>query len=537
VYAQNSCSVSNTATMALTVITSPSVSITGDNNVCDNAQGTIVASGASTYTWSTGVVSPSLTVTPGTTTVYTVSALLNGCPGSGSYTMSVIPSPTFQVSGPSATVCPGQTVTASAAGNSTNYIWSDGFVGNPHTFSNTATTIYTVTGTYTNTCFSQQTYTLNVYASPSITISGNSLSCLNSQQSYTASGADTYTWNTSSTAPVITMTTTGSNTLTVAGTNTTTGCSSSTQTFTVGAYPQPSLTITGNNYVCSGQSTVLSANGADFYLWSTGATANTETIVTSSTATVSVVGTNMNGGCKDSASTVVYIIPQPTVTISGVDSICNGQSATLTASGASTYSWSTGATTSSITVVPSSTTVYTVSSTGSSCNDTKIHQVYVKPLPLIDFSGNRVCLSDPPFTLNGTPIGGIYTGQGVNGDQFDPQASGTGTFTVVYTVTDQGCTATAQGNVQVLTCTGVEELNNEAAIEVFPNPGNGIIHIESGKALRDIRVSDAAGRLVAIVQTNSTSETIDISKEPTGIYFLAIRLESGAYRHYKVVKQ
>lgn len=536
VYAQNSCSVSNTATMAITVITSPSVSITGDNNVCDNAQGTITASGASTYTWSTGATTPSLTVSPGATTVYTVSALMNGCPGSASYTMNVIPSPTFQVSGPSATVCPGTTVTASAAGNGVNYIWSDGFVGASHTFSNTATTVYTVTGTYTNTCFSQQTYTLNVYASPSLTISGNSLSCLNSQQSYTASGADTYTWNTSSTAPVITLTTTGQGTLSVVGTSTNTGCSAS-QSFTIGAYPQPSVSISGSTYVCGGQQTVLTASGADFYLWSTGATASTETIVTMGNTTVSVTGTNINGGCKDSTSTVVYIIPQPTVSIAGVDSICQGQSATLTASGASTYSWSTGASTASITVSPTATTVYTVSSTGSTCNDTKTHQVYVKPLPLIDFAGNRVCDTDPPFTLNGTPIGGTYTGQGVNGSTFDPQAAGDGTFTIVYSVTQQGCTATAQGNVQVLVCTGVDELNKETVLDIFPNPGNGLIHVVSGIELREVRVSDAAGRLVAIVQTNATSETIDISKEPTGIYMLAIRLENGAYRHYKVMKQ
>lgn len=537
VYAQNTCSVSNTATMAVTVITSPSVSITGDNNVCDNAQGTITASGASTYTWSTGATTPGITVSPGVTTVYTVSATQNGCPGNASYTMNVIPSPTFQVSGPSASVCPGTAVTATASGNGVNYIWSDGFVGASHTFSNSATTVYTVTGTYTNTCFSQQTYTFHVYANPSLSISGNHLSCLHSQQSYTASGADTYTWSTTSTAPVITLTTTGQSTLTVAGTNTATGCSSSSASFTVSAYPQPSLTITGNTYVCGGQSTVLSVSGADFYLWSTGATASTETIVASGTTTVTVKGTNINGGCKDSTSTVVHIIPQPTVSISGVDSICRGQSATLTASGASTYSWSTGVGTASVTVSPTATTIYTVSSTGSTCNDTKTHQVYVKPLPLIDFTGTRVCDTDPAFTLNGTPIGGTYTGQGVNGAMFNPQAAGDGTFTIVYSVTQQGCTATSQANIQVLTCTGVEELNKETTLDVFPNPNNGLIHIVSSAGIREVRVSDATGRLVAIVETNAASETIDISNEPAGIYLLAIRLENGAYSHYKVMKQ
>ena len=48
----------------------------------------------------------------------------------------------------------------------------------------------------------------------------------------------------------------------------------------------------------------------------------------------------------------------PTVNAANA-TICAGQSATLTATGATTYSWSTGSTASSIVVSPSSTTSYT----------------------------------------------------------------------------------------------------------------------------------------------------------------------------------
>jgi len=50
-------------------------------------------------------------------------------------------------------------------------------------------------------------------------------------------------------------------------------------------------------------------------------------------------------------------------------SICSGESATLTASGGSSYSWTTGATTQSITVSPNATTIYTVTVSEGSATD------------------------------------------------------------------------------------------------------------------------------------------------------------------------
>jgi len=60
------------------------------------------------------------------------------------------------------------------------------------------------------------------------------------------------------------------------------------------------------------------------------------------------------------------VCPVPIASISGLNSVCNGNSTTLTASGGGTYAWNTGATTAAISVTPVSTTTYTVTVTNAS---------------------------------------------------------------------------------------------------------------------------------------------------------------------------
>lgn len=51
-----------------------------------------------------------------------------------------------------------------------------------------------------------------------------------------------------------------------------------------------------------------------------------------------------------------------------------------------------------------------------------------------------LCSDDDPVTLTGTPSGGVWTGQGVTNDTFDPGSVSPGSYTVTYTFTDTtGC--------------------------------------------------------------------------------------------------
>jgi large repetitive protein len=96
------------------------------------------------------------------------------------------------------------------------------------------------------------------------------------------------------------------------------------------------------------------------------------------------------GGCPSVTATSSITINSVPTTASTSQTICNGQSATLTASGATTYSWSGGGGSgSSITVSPTTTTSYTVTGTTSGCSSTAVGVVTVNncSVPVANFSG------------------------------------------------------------------------------------------------------------------------------------------------------
>ncbi|MDG2448315.1 MAG: hypothetical protein P8M34_01710, partial [Saprospiraceae bacterium] len=115
--------------------------------------------------------------------------------------------------------------------------------------------------------------------------------------------------------------------------------------------PPPSPIISGNTPFCEGSSIELDAGIFNSYSWSTGAMS--QKIPTSITGTYIVTVTDING-CTGSSITTTQMIPTPTPVIAGATGFCAGSGSTLqiaaTGPNLSTYNWSTGATTSTITV-------------------------------------------------------------------------------------------------------------------------------------------------------------------------------------------
>src|SRR5438105_5393513 len=61
-----------------------------------------------------------------------------------------------------------------------------------------------------------------------------------------------------------------------------------------------------------------------------------------------------------------------------------------------------------------------------------------------------MCINAIIVSLNGTPVGGTFSGVGVVGNNFDPSVSGAGTFVITYSYTDaNGCSASANTSVTV----------------------------------------------------------------------------------------
>lgn len=153
-----------TGTITVNPVTSLTVtpSVT-PNPICSGNTATLTATGANSYTWNPGGLTGStVTVTPGSTTIYTVTGSALTCTNAtAAITLTVNPTPTISFSstsyttcnytGPgSTTVCAGEplTLTASSGGSLTNYTWTPGpLTGSVVTVTPTVTTTYTVNGT------------------------------------------------------------------------------------------------------------------------------------------------------------------------------------------------------------------------------------------------------------------------------------------------------------------------------------------------------------------------------------------------------
>lgn len=111
--------------------------------------------------------------------------------------------------------------------------------------------------------------------------------------------------------------------------------------------PIPEVSITGNTTICPGGGTMLTATGADSYLWSNWTTGTS--ISVNMFGVYTVTGTTA-AGCTNTASVTVLVAQPPVITITGDLEICAGDTGAITAHGGSTYMWSNGSTDSSITV-------------------------------------------------------------------------------------------------------------------------------------------------------------------------------------------
>lgn len=156
------------------------------------------------------------------------------------------------------------------------------------------------------------------------------------------------------------------------------GCDSIVVTQMTVSSVQPTVTIASNSVLCTGSSNTLVASGAVSYTWSTGPQTPSVAVTPSTVMQYIVSGTGASG-CK--GSDTISALLTPTLGISSKTTICKGEPVVITASGANTYTWSTGAQTASITPTLTTTTGYTVtgSFTSSPCQNQKTYTVNVNP--------------------------------------------------------------------------------------------------------------------------------------------------------------
>ncbi len=454
VVGSNGSCLGNTVTVALVVNPSPTVTASASPTViCSGSSATLTASGATTYTWNPGALNGvTVSVSPASTTQYTVSGTSAGCTATAVVSVSVNPTPTITASASPTAICIGSSSTLTAVG-AANYTWMPGGATTSSIVVSPAiTTIYTITGA-NGSCTSTQTIQLLVNPIPTVTaVSNPTAICAGATATLTGSGALTYTWNPGGlVGTTVTVSPAGNTTYTVTGSNGTCG---STATVALVVNPNPTVTASASpTNICSGTSSTLTANGALTYTWNPGAlTGQTVSVSPVLTTTYTVTGSNAFG-CTASATVVLVVTPTPTVTASvNPTLICAGSSATLTGSGATTYTWLPGGMTTATAVVnPTVTTTYTLTgANGGFCFNTQTVMLTVNPIPTVTAVSNpTVICSGSSATLTGS---GALTYTWMPGGMNTFSVVVSPTTTTTYTLTGAngvGCTSTVAVTLSV----------------------------------------------------------------------------------------
>jgi gliding motility-associated-like protein len=395
-------------------------------SVCSGNSSVLTASGADTYTWTSGPASAGYTVTPSVTTTYSFAGTntVTGCTNTTSIMLIVNTTPTVAIASVSnPTLCSGNSTTITPGGASTYTLNPGALSGSSFVVTPGATTQYTLSGTSGANCPSGNSVntTINVNATPTVAIASvsNPTLCSGNSTTITAGGASTYTLNPGAltgTNFVVTPATTTQYTLTgTSGANCPGGNTANT---IINVYATPTVAIASvtNPTLCSNNSATITPGGASTYTMNPGALTGTSFVVTpAGTTQYTITGTssvNCPGG--NAANTTINVNITPTVAIASVSNptLCSGNSTTITPGGASTYTLNPGALSgSSFVVTPGTTTQYTLSGTsgancpsGNSVNTTI--NVNVTPTVAIASVSNPTLCSGNSATI--TP-GGAFT--------------------------------------------------------------------------------------------------------------------------------
>ncbi len=326
----------NSAALTVAVNPLPTITISGPASICDDASGTLTASGAVSYVWQpnfglSSTTGATVVANPPVTTTYTITGTdANGCVNSTTYTLVVNPTPTVSIAAGDNELCAGEsTLIVASASLSVTYSWG-------HTTSNsnaltvapTETTTYTVYATTAQGCSDTATITIVVNPLPAVTITAvPSTICVGESTTLTASGALTYVWSNDETTAsvVVAPNAAGTYTYSVVGTDANGCVNSAAISVTVNPIPEVSVAASASE-ICLGGSVTFTASGnSTSYAWSTGDDTAEITVVpnASGTYTYTVTGTN-EFGCTTSVPISVFVRPIPDVQVNKTDVTCYG---------------------------------------------------------------------------------------------------------------------------------------------------------------------------------------------------------------------
>ncbi|WP_296317490.1 Ig-like domain-containing protein [Winogradskyella sp. UBA3174] len=203
--------------------------------------------------------------------------------------------------------------------------------------------------------------------------------CVGETTTLTATGGTNFLWNTGETSASIEVSPTETTLYNVIAFNDT--GEETTSSVIVNVNTLPLVTVSDDVIILEGESTTLTAVGANAYLWSTGETSNS--IIVSPLQTTTYIVFGINGGCEVQEQITVTVDEIFEASAGEDERVCENDNyeVELSANQGDSYLWSTGETSQNIIVSPLSTTDYSVTVTLGEEQSSDVVTVFVDPNP------------------------------------------------------------------------------------------------------------------------------------------------------------
>jgi hypothetical protein len=289
---------------------------------------------------------------------------------------------------------------------------------------------------------------------------------------------------------------------------------------------QLNASISGNTKVCQGISTALTAfvnppstacSTAFTYRWSTGETTQTINVTPTANTAYSVTVTCATSGCSGSATTNVFMMPAPAISLVSESIRCNGTTSAVSldinvTGGTPTYSylWNNGITTQDLTNVTGTATAYCVSvKDANGCKAVKCFD----------------CLTPCTTNTNLAPAPIV--------------AFTTANTAIVPSIEKEESVEKVTSKIEVIN----SQKTPKVSLKAFPNPFTTEITLEWSKQTEDmsttiINLYNATGQLITTQTLEEAIQTtkLNLALLPNGLYHIALIRKGEVISNTKVMK-
>ncbi len=364
----------------------------------------------------------------------------------------------------------------------------------------------------------------NFEANPTSICAGNSVQFTN-----LSTNATSYNWtftggNPSSSTnanPVVIYTNPGNYSVTLIATGPG-GSNTMTKTNYITVNPKPNISIySTRDSICKGDTIIIFATGGDSYLWSHNLGSQPMVTIMPEISTTYFATATNSFNCSNVDSISIIVNQPPNISINAQPStICQGDTAIITATGAHNYYWSSNANNDIISVSPNNSTSYIVTGySNDGCSSSVSVAIIVKPIPpkpIIIITNNS------PFTLmstsdignqwylNDNPISGATEQTYIVNEN--------GNYFTIVTI--DGCSSLPSNQITINNV-GINDYTNDEIL-IYPNPAQDIIYIQSPNPINEVMIINNLGQIVAHY---SDTGIINIGQLANGVYQIMIKTE------------